>query len=107
MKEGGRASEKRSRVLDSRDRIWTDIKLKLIPRSSRNEILGKKGDFFRVKVTSPPIEGRANQALIELLSKSFNVPKRDIDIISGERSRIKQIRVHGLSFEDITSLLDK
>ncbi|MBW2029484.1 MAG: DUF167 domain-containing protein, partial [Deltaproteobacteria bacterium] len=55
----------------------------------------------KVKVTSPPIEGKANRDLLALLSRELDIPKRDIEILSGKGSRLKLIRFHGLSFEDI------
>ncbi|MDB9822392.1 DUF167 domain-containing protein [Deltaproteobacteria bacterium] len=82
------------------------IRIKLLPRSSKNEVLGKEGDTYRVKVTAPPVDGKANIALIALLAKKLNRPKGDIQIIGGKKARIKRIRVHGLSGEDVDNLLD-
>jgi uncharacterized protein (TIGR00251 family) len=86
--------------------MHTDIKIKLIPRSSRNEILGREGDGYRVKVTSPPVEGMANKALIALLAEKLGVPKRDIEITGGKTSRMKTVRLHGLSEADIEKALE-
>jgi uncharacterized protein (TIGR00251 family) len=86
--------------------IKTDIKVKLIPGSSKNQVAGKEGNLYRVKVTAPPIDGRANRALISLLSKKLGRPKGSIEIISGESSKIKRIRVYGLSGEDFNNLLE-
>jgi uncharacterized protein (TIGR00251 family) len=83
----------------------TVIQIKLIPRSSKNEILDKQGTIYRVKVTAPPVEGLANDALIELLAKRLKVPKRDLEIQSGRRSRLKSVRVRGLSSNEIARLL--
>ena len=88
------------------ERIYFNIKIKLVPGSSKNEVVGKEGDLYRVKLTAPPVEGRANRALILLLSKKLGRPKGSIEIISGESSRIKRIRVYGLSGEDVNNLLD-
>ncbi len=87
-------------------RIYVNIKIKLIPGSSKNQFVGKEDDLYRVKVIAPPVEGRANRALISLLSKKLGRPKGSIEIISGESSRIKQVRVHGVSGEDVKKLLD-
>jgi uncharacterized protein (TIGR00251 family) len=85
--------------------VKTDIKIKLIPGSSKNQFVGKEDDLYRVKVTAPPVDGKANRALISLLSKKLGRPKGSIEIISGESSRIKQIRVHGVSGEEVNNLL--
>ena len=58
--------------------VKTDIKVKLLPRSSINQIMGRDNDVFKVKVTSPPVDGLANKALIELLAKSLRIPKGSI-----------------------------
>jgi uncharacterized protein (TIGR00251 family) len=84
----------------------TVIRVKLLPKSSRNQIVGQD-DHIKVKVTSPPIEGRANKALTDLLAKKLAVPKSHIEIISGKSSRLKTIRIDGLSNEKITRKLEK
>jgi hypothetical protein len=85
----------------------TLIQIKLIPRSSKNEVLDKQGAVYRLKVTAPPVEGLANEALIALLAKRLKIPKRDLKIQSGQRSRLKSVRVLGLSSDDIARLLEK
>ncbi len=89
------------------DQVKTDIKVKLIPRSSRNQILGRDNDLLKVKVTSPPVDGLANEALIELLAKRLRVPKGGVEIISGKSSKLKCVRIYGLSSEDVMRLLEK
>ena len=84
----------------------TELKIRLTPRASKNEITGREGEVYRVKVTSPPVEGKANAALIELVSKRLGVPKRDIALIAGERSRLKKLLIHGLSDAEAKEKLD-
>jgi len=79
------------------DSVKTLIHLKVLPRSSRTEIAGRENDVYRVKLTAPPVEGRANNALIALLSEKLKVPKRDIEITAGRNSRTKTVTVHGMS----------
>ena len=81
------------------------IGVKLHPKSSRNQIVGREGDVIKVKVTSPPVDGKANKALIELLSKKLGIPKRKIGIITGKRSRLKSVYIRGLSLKEIDALL--
>lgn len=85
--------------------LHTDIKIRLTPRSSRNEILGREGDGYKVKVTSPPVEGMANKALIALLAEKLGLPKRDIEITAGKTSRMKTVRIHGLTEPEIAQAL--
>ena len=66
------------------------IKVKIVPNSSRNEIILEE-EFIKVKVTAQPIENKANKALIGFLSKQFKLPKTSIQIIKGETSKDKTI----------------
>lgn len=81
------------------------IKVKLLPRSSRNHIAGKEGNRYKIKVTAPPVDGKANEALIKLLAKNLGIPGRDIEILSGHTSRLKTIRIQDLSTGDISDRL--
>jgi len=89
------------------DQVKTHIKVKLHPRSSRNEIVGIENNILKVKVTSPPVDGEANKALIQLLSKSLGISKGRVEIIAGMSSRLKTIRIYGLSEKDVFLLLEK
>ncbi|RJR32738.1 MAG: DUF167 domain-containing protein [Desulfobacteraceae bacterium] len=82
------------------------LKVKLVPRSSRNQIIGKEGGIYRIKITAPPVEGKANNALIEYLSGLLEVPKGMVLILSGETSRMKILGVAGLSAEELQRRLD-
>lgn len=88
-------------------RTETVIKVKLIPKSSRNQVVGREGDHFKVKVTAPPVEGRANKALIDLFAKKLAVPKSHVEIISGKSSRLKSIRIDGLTLEEIAKRIEE
>ena len=87
------------------DSEFIDLKIRLIPRSSREVIVGREGDVYRVKVTVPPVEGKANEALISLLAKRLGRPKGEIVIKAGKNSRSKVVRVQGLTKKDVTELL--
>ena len=87
------------------DRIETEIRVKLLPRSSRNQILGYEHDILKVKVTAPPVDGQANKTLTEFLAKRLGVSKGSVQIVSGKTGRLKRVRIHGLSFEDIKERL--
>jgi hypothetical protein len=85
-------------------REQAEIKVKVVPRSSRNQML-MRDDLLTVKVSAPPVEGSANKALIALLAEKLRVSKSSIDIISGKKSRLKLLRVHGLSLQQVKALL--
>lgn len=71
------------------------LKIYLQPKSSRNEILGPYRDGLKVKVTAPPIEGKANEALIQFLAKEFGISPSSIEILKGFHSREKTLRISG------------
>jgi len=87
------------------DSVGTVIKVKVIPRSSRTEILGKENDIYRMKLTDPPVQGKANKAAIELLAEKLGVPKREIEIVSGKTGRLKTIRIRGLTAGEVAQAL--
>jgi len=86
-------------------KIKADIKIRVIPRSSQNEIVGIADGVFKVKLTAPPVEGKANKALQQFLARRLGVSKSDIEIVSGERARIKSIRIYGHSLEEVNEIL--
>jgi uncharacterized protein (TIGR00251 family) len=71
------------------------IKIYLQTKSSRNEIVGSYRDGIKVKVTAPPIEGKANEALIRLLAKELGISPSCIEILKGHHSREKTLRISG------------
>ena len=71
-----------------------------------NKIVGFEGDILKVKVKSAPVDGAANKDLILLLSKRLRVAKERIEIISGRKSRLKTVRVHGIEKNDLSLLLN-
>ena len=79
--------------------------LRVQPRSSRNAITGVIGDAVKLAITAPPVDGKANQAVVDYLAKLFSVPKSSITILSGESGRNKLIAVRGLTAEQVRKLL--
>jgi uncharacterized protein (TIGR00251 family) len=75
--------------------------VKVHPRAKKNAITGEVGDALKLSLTTPPVEGRANEACIEFLAKFLKVPRSSVTIASGHSSRNKVIRVVGLSAEEI------
>ena len=74
------------------------IKVKVIPRAKKNQISGFMEDgSLKVRLAAPPVDGKANQALIKLLAESLELPQADISIISGLNGRNKTIKIIGLS----------
>lgn len=79
--------------------------VRVIPRASRSEIVGEHDGALKVKLASPPVDGAANAELIKLFAKQFGVSKSDIEIVSGETSKNKRIKIVNLSkskFDEVT-----
>jgi len=84
----------------------TLLKLHVTPRGSRSEIIGWREDTLCVKITAPPVEGAANAAVVKFIADSLGVRKNQVELVSGERSREKTVKVTGLSDSDIRSRID-
>jgi uncharacterized protein (TIGR00251 family) len=65
----------------------------LQPKAKKDEFCGEYGDSVKIRITAPPVDGKANQHLIKFLAKSFGVKQNDIEILSGETSREKRIAI--------------
>jgi len=71
--------------------------VKVHPRARKNAITGVVGDALKLALTAPPVEGRANQAVIEFFAELFAIPRSSVTIASGETSRNKVVRIAGVS----------
>ncbi len=72
------------------------LKIYLQPKSSKNEVVGPYQDGMKIKVTAPPVEEKANEALIRFLAKKFGISSSCIEIIRGHHSREKTLRISGM-----------
>lgn len=71
------------------------LTLHIQPGASRTEVAGLHGDALKVRVASPPVDGKANATLLDFLAEVFGVPRRDVTLVRGETSRAKVVRVAG------------
>jgi uncharacterized protein (TIGR00251 family) len=74
----------------------TTFAVKVQPRARKNAITGTVGDALKLALTAPPIEGRANHAVIEFFADLFEISRSSVTIASGETSRTKVVRIAGL-----------
>jgi uncharacterized protein (TIGR00251 family) len=79
--------------------------VRLTPRASRDKIAGWEGGVLRVRVTAPPVEGRANDALLRLLARALDVPVSRLRIVRGQTQRNKVVAVEGLSADEVHARL--
>jgi len=78
----------------------TLLSVKLQPRASENEIGAPIGDELKIKVTAPPVDAAANAALIELLAEKLDCARNRIELVRGQKSRHKLVKLHGITPEE-------
>ncbi len=83
--------------------IFLSVKVK--PRASKSAIKGIYGEFLKIDINAPPVDGAANKELIKFLSKRLKISKKDIEIKSGKSSKEKLILLKNKRFSDIDGLL--
>jgi uncharacterized protein len=77
------------------------------PRASRNAIEGERDGVLIVRLTAPPVEGEANEALVRLVAARLHAPKSAVRILSGERGRLKRVGVRGVTTAAIRALAEE
>ena len=87
--------------------LSTRITIRVVPGSSKDEVVGWLGDALKVKVRAQPEKGKANGAVIALLAKRLNVPERHLSVFAGHTSRTKVIEIRGMSDDEIQEKLGK
>jgi len=75
----------------------TAFAVKVHPRARKNAITGVVGDALKLALTAPPVDGKANQAVIEFFADLFAIPRASVTIASGETSRNKVVRIAGVN----------
>lgn len=94
--------------------VWLTVKeqelilsLHIQPGAKKSSINGLYGERLKIAIATPPIDGKANKALIGFISKRLEIPKSYVNIITGENSREKRIRIQGISADEcVTKLQD-
>jgi len=81
------------------DGVWLAIKLQ--PRASTNEIGEALGNELRVKVTAPPVDSAANEALVRFLAEELGCARSRVELVRGQTSRHKIVKVHGMTVEEV------
>jgi uncharacterized protein (TIGR00251 family) len=79
--------------------------VKVQPRARKNAIMGVVGDALKLALTAPPIEGRANQAVIEFFVELFEIPRVSVTIASGATNRNKVVRITGMTKQAVAERL--
>jgi uncharacterized protein (TIGR00251 family) len=81
------------------------FKIVVQPKGATNEVVGLRGDALKIKLTALPVDGAANKMLVQFLAKLLKVPKSDVIIVRGQRSRTKKVFVKSVASVRIEALL--
>lgn len=81
------------------------LQLKVTPNGSKNEFLGWEGETLRVRIKGIPEKGRVNEELIAFLSQTFRIAKSQIEIKTGHTSRLKRVKLEGVTQEQINAIV--
>jgi hypothetical protein len=82
------------------------IQVRVTARAVRDELAGWKDGVLQIRVSSPPVDGKANAALERLLARALGVPRTSVAVVSGQRSRLKTVLVERLTQEEALSRLE-
>jgi uncharacterized protein len=88
---------------ESRDGITFNVKV--IPRAKRDEIVGVEGDAVKIRLNAPPVEGRANEALVKFLADVLKISRTQVELVRGETSRHKVVRVRSVPMDKIRTIM--
>ena len=78
--------------------------VRVLPKSSKSEIVGEHDGALKIKIKAPPVDGAANAELIKALAKFFDVPKSAVEILKGQTSKTKQIKIFGITAANLPDL---
>jgi len=82
------------------------LAVRVQPRASRTELAGILGAELKIKVTAPPVDSAANDALVAFLADTLDLPKRAVTLVRGQTSRHKVLRLEGLTFQEAVTRLE-
>ncbi len=83
------------------------LTLHIQPGAKKTEIVGLHGEALKIRLAAPPVDGKANAALVAFLAKLCGVSRSDVALVSGESARAKRVRIVGAAAEALTALVPK
>lgn len=85
----------------------TRVRLRVSPGARRSKLAGRHGDGWKVRVSAPPERGRANEAVLDLLAETLELPRRSLSIVSGHGGREKVVLMEGIGPAETERRLDR
>ena len=84
-----------------------NIRVRIQPGSSRDQIVGFDDGKLKIKISAPPVDGKANQSLIEFMAKALGVSKSKVEIVKGHNSKLKTIKITGIDLDTYRLFIKK
>ena len=81
------------------------LSVRVVPRATKAGVAGTRNGALLIRLQSPPVEGAANEELIEVIAKTFGVAKRDVSIVNGERSKLKRVALASVDRSHVDAVL--
>jgi hypothetical protein len=82
------------------------LNLHIQPGAKRTEVVGLHGDALKIRLAAPPVDGKANDALVAFLAKKLGAGRTAVELVSGQAARAKRVRVTGIAPTDVLKALD-
>ena len=82
------------------------IRVRVIPNAKHSEVMNRVGSIVRVRIAAPALEGKANEELIEFLAEFFDVPRRYVSILRGEKGKEKTVQIEGRPDHELEEVMD-
>ncbi len=98
--------QRKNQPRDREEGAAATLSVRIQPRASKNEIVVQSDGSLKIRLTAPPVDGAANEALIAFLAKVLRVSRSQIEILSGHTSREKRVRIGGISRDDAERILN-
>ena len=98
----GRPNSRKQKQTD----ISATLSVRIQPRSSKNGVTRMEDGTLKIRLTAPPVDGAANEALVKFLSEALSVSKSQVEIVTGHTSREKRVKISGMSEADVIHLLN-
>ena len=98
----GRPNSRKQKQTD----VSATLSVRIQPRSSKNGVTRMEDGTLKIRLTAPPVDGAANEALVKFLSEALSVSKSQVEIVTGHTSREKRVKISGMSEADVIHLLN-
>ena len=98
----GRPNSRKQKQTD----VSATLSVRIQPRSSKNSFTRMEDGTLKIRLTAPPVDGAANEALVKFLSETLSVSRSSVEIVTGHTSREKRVKITGMDEDEVNRLLN-